>query len=170
MKRNRAFWFAGAALVVAFAEPAYWQIKSIPTGMTLEREEAAIQSRCLRTVSKLRKTCPAPPECSVPVWAGFCVEVADHDPTPAVLRDLATLPAPAKPASRCVIQESVHSRRLPPDHLLLWVKKPVWVSGGLVQIEAGDYLGSLAATGYRITVLRAWGRWWAVWRRLEWIS
>jgi hypothetical protein len=170
VRRKQALWVSAAALIGIVSEPAYRQVAAIPSGRALERERAAIQVNALLQVSTLRKTC-ASADCSVRVvWSGFCVEIEKGDPSPAVMAALSRLSAPPRPASRCTAKDQMGARRLPPDHLLLWANEPKWLSGGLASVEAGDYLGSLAATGYTITLVRAWGRWWSIRRTMAWIS
>jgi len=170
MKRARALGLAAFGLVAVVGEPAYRQLAGVPAGGVRAREEAVLLSSALEAISTLRKTC-AHADCSGQLaWSGFCVEVAKGDPGPAVMEGLARLSAPVRPVSLCGGRGETGTLRLPPAHLLLWAQKPTWISGGVVQVAAGDRLGDQAGAGYRLTLVRAWGRWWCVWRTREWVA
>jgi hypothetical protein len=171
MTRKGGVWVAMIVLAGVMAEPAWRQVSAVPRGAALSAEETKIHARALEKMSVARQTC-ANDDCSLFVeWSGYCVRVEEHDPSQELMAQLKGLPAPARPASSCLVPAKVADRRLPQkDHLLLWARKPHWLSGGLVQVEAGEHLGDMAATGHRLTMARAWGRWWILRSRLEFIS
>jgi hypothetical protein len=172
VKRKTAVVTAVLGLLGLLAEPAWRQLSRAPGGPEMAAQEVDILARVFAKVSAPRQQRCASPDCSVQApWSGFCIGVADADPTPDLLAQLNRLPAAAKPASACMVASAVGKWRTPPaGHLLLWARRPTWLSGGLVLVEAGDYLGPLAATGYRITMLRAYGRWWALRTSVGWVS
>src|SRR5262249_51782175 len=148
-------------------EPVARLLTAVPRGEELQRETIAVHARVFEALSR-------PEHYGGPDWhwKAFCIAVQERDASPEQMAALTSLPAPAIPFSACGAKVTEFgSLKLPADHLLLRVRAaPEWRSGGLVTVRGEDYHADQAGAGYRLTLVRAWGRWRVVRKEMEWIS
>jgi hypothetical protein len=155
------------ALVAALPllEPLGRLARSAPAGSERDAEQRHVIAAVLLRLSKSSRTRYPDPD-----WTTLCVRVGTDGAERSLLAQVHGFDIPALPASDCGIQPGARVRALPAKHLLLFVDQVSWHSQGLVTIHAGDYLGNMAATGYALVLVRAWGRWWVLRQTQEWIA
>ena len=143
-------------LAVLLSEPIYWQLSDVPAGAELETQQTNIYAAVFSNLTDTTRRYLNSP------WSGYCIEVLNKDPEPMLLQKLSLMPAPTKPSSSCFVNSShesstvdvrIHDKffsglHLPNNYILHRITSPPkLLNGGLVIVEAADYLDGGAGTG-----------------------